>query len=258
MLNLIITIDKTIDELKGNIKKCYLETYNITDIETKFGFATSSLYNEKGIKKNEKTLDEYGNVRIIHESIFNGEIKKGFQSFDENYEENGGELYLFNSKNEKTELYKNGVQTYKFKYYDDGKLKTIYNLKTGVEITYIYEGKYVSHKLQSPSLIENPWNEIFKIKNIFYLFLYVNDENGNVLEMTTFDYENKTVEGHLENSYNEYGDKIETKTFDEKKNILSHYRYSYIYDNKNNWTSKEEYKDKELVKMTARKLEYYN
>ncbi|MAX71906.1 MAG: hypothetical protein CMC76_12550 [Flavobacteriaceae bacterium] len=257
MLNFALTLDKTLDELRKDVKKVELKTFFINNGIKSFRTRIISTYNSAGIKLSQKEFEENGTIFLTQKSLFNGNIKKGYQNYDRNNEEDSYELYVFNSRNERTELYRNGKKINEYEY-ENGKVSVVKNLPTGVEELYKYDGNFVAEKFQTPSKFPNPLNQLLGIKNNGLITSYTNDENGNVLEMTIYDLEEETIHLLTMNKYNKQGDKIEMNTFKGDGSIVSNYSYEYQYDEKNNWLSKLEFEKGKLVQVSERTIEYFS
>jgi hypothetical protein len=81
----------------------------------------------------------------------------------------------------------------------------------------------------------------------------VKDAEGRLVEESQVDQDRRISEYHGY-EYNEHGDLAGEKTISET--IEQHMVYRYRYDNKNNWTSRETYKNEELQSVEERTLTY--
>lgn len=81
----------------------------------------------------------------------------------------------------------------------------------------------------------------------------VKDAKGNLLEESQVDQDRRISEYHGY-EYNEHGDLAAEKTISET--IEQYMVYHYRYDDKNNWTSRETYKNEELQSVDERTITY--
>jgi len=91
------------------------------------------------------------------------------------------------------------------------------------------------------------------------LTLYTNDKWGNIIEMKVYDYETNQLILIQKNNYNDKGDEIESITQKTDGSVDSHTKYTYEYDRKGNWITKQSYhKHGMIFRKQQRTISYYS
>jgi hypothetical protein len=213
--------------------------------------------------------------------VFNN---KGNKIEEKKYSTDGGLkekiIYKYNGNTNKTEerYYKqNGSLDYKLSYkYEENILTEINRVDPNDKLVYKIKLKYDSNNnLQEKTRVSDKGRPIFK-------YIYYYNKKGYKIKAKAYNYyNNKKLYWIRTYDYNERGDLIEKKEYDENKELTSktifkyndkgnikkeykpndnqdHWSYSYKYDKNENWIRKTIYNNEIPQYIVERTIEYYN
>lgn len=169
----------------------------------------------------------------------------------------GKDKFTYNENGDLAEIHShssNGTLVWKelYEYGDSG------NLARKIIYRYLYGGLYCTFKYiydTKGNLIEESMFDKYGKQEWGYQ--EQRDSNDNVIEMQSFGYDGR-LSSKTSIEYDTMGNVTEILLLDSEGLLERTITYSYVYDQKGNWTKRTEYRNAIPASLTIREIEYYD
>jgi len=177
-------------------------------------------------------------------------LKKGTLNGDFFYKE----IYQYNTKNKEIERNFYDAENHIFE-----TIITEYPDKnTIVEKVYTPENETSEFERISTFEKDLPTMLVTKLENsVTEKWVAEYDENGYLAGSKLYD-ENEELIQYTKSKYDEFGNEIEFAMYTPENQLISIYKYQYIYDKNNNWTQQATIINNYPEIITVRDIEYYS